>query len=74
MEEIQPDENPFLCDISHELRTPLTLIISPLQELLSSVTGHWEARKAVVYPAECKKTVAFGQSTDGLPACRIGYF
>ena len=30
--------------------------------------------KAVVYSAECKKTVAFGQSTDGLPACRIGYF
>jgi len=32
----------FYVNISHELRTPLTLIITPLQELLNRVSGHWE--------------------------------
>lgn len=35
----------FYVNISHELRTPLTLIIGPLQELLSSITGYWEREK-----------------------------
>ncbi|MGN8057623.1 hybrid sensor histidine kinase/response regulator transcription factor [Pedobacter sp. 22163] len=30
----------YFTHISHEFRTPLTLIISPLQELMQSVTGH----------------------------------
>lgn len=32
----------FYVNISHELRTPLTLIVAPLQELFSSIKGHWE--------------------------------
>lgn len=32
----------FYVNISHELRTPLTLIVAPLQELLSRISGHWE--------------------------------
>lgn len=44
-EEISQMKIRFYVNISHELRTPLTLIISPLQELLSSVTGHWEREK-----------------------------
>ena len=32
----------FFTHVGHELRTPLTLIVAPLQELLSRISGHWE--------------------------------
>lgn len=41
-EEINQMRIRFYVNISHELRTPLTLIIAPLQELLSRISGHWE--------------------------------
>lgn len=41
-EEISQMKIRFYVNISHELRTPLTLIIAPLQELLSRISGHWE--------------------------------
>ena len=44
-EEISQMKIRFYVDISHELRTPLTLIVSPLQELLGHITGHWEQEK-----------------------------
>lgn len=41
-EEISQMKIRFYVNISHELRTPLTLIVAPLQELLSRISGHWE--------------------------------
>ncbi len=41
-EEINQMKIRFYVNISHELRTPLTLIVAPLQELLSRISGHWE--------------------------------
>ena len=41
-EEISQMKIRFYVNISHELRTPLTLIITPLQELLSHISGQWE--------------------------------
>lgn len=39
-EEISQMKIRFYVNISHELRTPLTLIVAPLQELLSRISGH----------------------------------
>lgn len=44
-EEISQMKIRFYIDISHELRTPLTLIVTPLQELIERVKGHWEHEK-----------------------------
>ncbi|WP_291528908.1 two-component regulator propeller domain-containing protein [Bacteroides sp. UBA939] len=41
-EEINQMKIGFYVNISHELRTPLTLIVAPLQELVSRISGHWE--------------------------------
>ena len=41
-EEINQMKIRFYVNISHELRTPLTLIVAPLQELISRISGHWE--------------------------------
>ena len=47
-EEINQMTIRFYVNISHELRTPLTLIVAPLQELLSRISGHWE-RERLLY-------------------------
>ena len=44
-EEINQMKIRFYINISHELRTPLTLIVAPLQELLSRISGHWEHKQ-----------------------------
>lgn len=38
LEEIDRDKTLFFSDVSHEFRTPLTLMLSPVQELLKSVS------------------------------------
>lgn len=47
-EEINQMTIRFYVNISHELRTPLTLIVAPLQELLSRISGQWE-RERLLY-------------------------
>ena len=48
-EEISQMKIRFYVNISHELRTPLTLIVAPLQELLSNVTGALGNVKKLLY-------------------------
>lgn len=62
-EEISQMKIRFYVNISHELRTPLTLIVAPLQELLSRISGHW-ATEQLLYiqkntqPACCISSIS----------------
>ena len=73
-EEISQMKIRFYVNISHELRTPLTLIISPLQELLSSVTGHWEREKLLYIQRNARRLLHLVNQLMDYRRAELGIF
>lgn len=73
-EEISQMKIRFYINISHELRTPLTLIVAPLQELLSSVTGHWEREKLLYIQRNTKRLLHLVNQLMDYRRAELGIF
>ena len=73
-EEISQMKIRFYVNISHELRAPLTLIISPLQELLSSVTGHWEREKLLYIQRNARRLLHLVNQLMDYRRAELGIF
>lgn len=73
-EEISQMKIRFYVNISHELRTPLTLIVAPLQELLSNVTGHWEREKLLYIQRNTKRLLHLVNQLMDYRRAELGIF
>ncbi|WP_025069066.1 two-component regulator propeller domain-containing protein [Bacteroides gallinarum] len=73
-EEISQMKIRFYVNISHELRTPLTLIIAPLQELLGSVTGHWEREKLMYIQRNARRLLHLVNQLMDYRRAELGIF
>lgn len=73
-EEISQMKIRFYIDISHELRTPLTLIIAPLQELLSNITGHWEREKLLYIQRNARRLLHLVNQLMDYRRAELGVF
>lgn len=73
-EEISQMKIRFYVNISHELRTPLTLIVAPLQELLSSISGHWEREKLLYIQRNAKRLLHLVNQLMDFRRAELGIF
>ena len=73
-EEINQMKIRFYVNISHELRTPLTLIVAPLQELLSSISGHWEREKLLYIQRNTKRLLHLVNQLMDFRRAELGIF
>lgn len=73
-EEINQMKIRFYVNISHELRTPLTLIVAPLEELLSSITGHWEREKLLYIQRNAKRLLHLVNQLMDYRRAELGIF
>lgn len=73
-EEISQMKIRFYVNISHELRTPLTLIVAPLQELLSNITGHWEREKLLYIQRNAKRLLHLVNQLMDYRRAELGIF